>query len=248
MFRHNLLLIFILSLFAGCKTWHDTAFQTKLYPIEDTIQPASAIDSLIFPYKKQLDTKMNTIIGQSAMVMEKGKPESLLGNWFADVMYEKAKERFNDSLDFAFQNFGGIRIPSLPKGNINIGKIYELMPFENYLVVIELDSATVQSLCDMIAARNGAPVSRHIRFGIANKKAVDIQINGAPLRNNRTYKVVLNNYIANGGDKCDFLKDKKRTELDILLRDAIIEYIKEKTAAGKQIQSKLNNRIYFVEE
>ncbi len=248
MFKQSLLLIFFLSLLTSCKTWRDITFQTRVYPVEDTIQPAAAIDSLILPYKRQLDTKMNTVIGQSAMVMEKGKPESLLGNWFADVMYEKAKEHFSDSLDFAFQNYGGIRIPSLPKGNINIGKIYELMPFENYLVVIELDSATVQALCDMIAARNGAPVSRHIRFGIANKKAVDIRINGAPLRNNRTYKVVLNNYIANGGDKCDFLKDKKRTELGILLRDAIIEYIKEKTAAGKQIKSKLNNRIYFVEE
>lgn len=248
MFRQLIYPLLFLFLLSSCKTWHDASFQSTLYPIDRTATPTTSIDSLIAPYKKQLDGKMNTVIGKAAITMKRGKPESLLGNWFADVMYVKAKEHYKDSLDFAFQNYGGIRNPSLQKGDITIGKIYELMPFENYLVVVELDSATVQMLCNMMAVRNGSPVSHHIRFGIKNGKAVNIQIKGIPLHKGKIYKVVLNDYIANGGDRCDFLIDKKRTELGVLLRDALIDFVKEQTTAGKLIQSKITDRIYFVKE
>lgn len=241
-----LLLAFVL-LIASCKVNHLAYVQPQGYRMEPQSVTTSRVDpvveSLIAPYKSKLDAEMNQVIGVATQTMEKSKPESTLGNWMSDLFFEQISEYTKGNIDFASMNYGGIRIPTLQKGEVTRGKIYELMPFDNLLVVVYADAATVQQFADKIAKDGGIPVSKQLRFEIKNGKAEHILIDGKPLESNKIYKIGVSDYVANGGDDCSFFVDKKRDNLGILMRDAIIEYIKKQTSQGKKLESQLDGRI-----
>jgi 2',3'-cyclic-nucleotide 2'-phosphodiesterase (5'-nucleotidase family) len=184
------------------------------------------ISQMIVPYKAQLDATMNEVIGQAEKSMSKSKPNSPLNNWIADVLLDQAIDKVGN-VDFAVQNYGGIRVPSIEAGDVTIGKIYELMPFDNMVTVIYADGKIVQQLLDRIAAYGGWPISKNVYFTIENEKAVDVMINGKPLMPSGKYVFALPDYVANGGDDCFFLSDQERKDLDLLIRDAIINHIKK---------------------
>lgn len=184
------------------------------------------ISRMIEPYKVQLDKTMNDVIGQVERSMSKDKPNSPLNNWIADVILDQAIDKVG-KVDFAVQNYGGIRVPSIEAGDITVGKVYELMPFDNMVTVIYTDGKIVQQLLDRIAEYGGWPVSKNVQFTIENEKAVEVMINGQPLMPSGKYVFALPDYIANGGDSCFFLSDLERKDLDLLIRDAIINHIKK---------------------
>ncbi|NNF36701.1 MAG: hypothetical protein HKN68_21545 [Saprospiraceae bacterium] len=227
---HRLVIVFItMTLISSCskEIQHISSIHSENYRI-DKRQPSDddEIATLIAPYKEKLDATMNEVIGTVEKTMNKSKPNSALNNWMADVLLSQARKNAGE-VDFALQNYGGIRIPSLAKGDVTVGKIYELMPFDNMLVVLSADGKVVQQMMDRIADYGGWPVSGGTTFRIDNGKAVDIIINGKPISLNNKYTFALPDYIANGGDGSDFLSATERTDLNLLVRDAIIQEIKD---------------------
>lgn len=184
------------------------------------------VKKLIEPYKKELDDKMDEVIGELANDMVKAKPSSSLGNWFTDYLMLSAKRAGFEDVDFAFQNYGGLRVNTVTAGPLTVREIFEIMPFENELVVMEMDAALVQHLLDRFASKGEVQISNELRVTFDNGKAKDIMINGEPLQSDRIYKVVLNDYVANGGDDCHFLKAKPRKEANKAMRDLIIEEVR----------------------
>src|SRR5690606_38240521 len=172
------------------------------------------------PYKEQLEAEMNRVVGHAAISLTKprNKPETLLGNFFADVLLAEAQKQVPDA-EFAFGTKGGLRI-ELHQGPITIGNLFELMPFENEIVVLELTGENVLDLAQFIAASGGQPVSG-IRMEIMDGKATNIRIGGNPIDTNRTYKLATYDYLANGGDHALGLADPvSRTNLGIKVREA----------------------------
>lgn len=245
--RFGSLLLLLALLLASCKVNHLAQIQPQGYRIESksTAIPAAdaSIEALIAPYKAKLDAEMNEVLGVAAKTLEKGKPESTLGNWMADLFYEQMSEYTKGNIDFASMNYGGIRIPTLQAGEVTRGKIFELMPFDNLLVVVHADAATVQQFADNAAKDGGIPVSKQLQFEIKSGKAVNVTVKGQPLQKDQIYKIGVSDYVANGGDEASFLIDKKRDDLGILMRDAIIEYVKKQTAQGKKLDAKKDGRI-----
>ena len=125
---------------------------------ESSMDVKSEKDSLaatiIAPYKLAIDSVMNEVLCVSDMEMKKGKPESLLGNFVTDLCLQQ----YADVADICIMNNGGLRA-SLPKGKITRGKIYELMPFENELVVLKLSKYDFLRLLDYLVSRGGEPFS-----------------------------------------------------------------------------------------
>lgn len=242
----SLLLLFIL-LVTACKVNHLAYIQPQGYRMEPQSATASrtdpVVENMINPYKVKLDAEMNEVLGVVTKTMEKGKPESALGNWMSDLFYEQISEYTKGNIDFASMNYGGIRIPTLQAGEVTRGKIYELMPFDNLLVVVYADAATVQQFVDKIAQSGGIPVSKQLRFELKGGKAQNVTIHGKPLESDRIYKIGVSDYVANGGDDCTFFIDKKRDNLGILMRDAIINYTKKQTAQGKKLEAEKDGRI-----
>jgi len=201
------------------------------------------IAQMIKPFEDVAVKVANEVIGYTDQELLPGRPEGLLSNFFADVLLSYGQRLSAGKVDFALTNPGGLRKP-IPKGNITVGTIYELMPFENALVVLDLTGVQVQELADSVASHHGSPVSG-IKFGIKKKKAVNVLIQGNPLDLKAVYRVVANDYIAKGNDFFFTLtKATKMETLSVSMRDAIIGYIRQQTAAGKIIHIELDGREY----
>ncbi|MDB4769114.1 5'-nucleotidase C-terminal domain-containing protein [Saprospiraceae bacterium] len=238
----------LVFLFSCTKIIHVSAPQISSSKIEQSsnIKPSQEVVSLILPYKKEMEKEMNQIVGTCNKELMKAKPESTLGNWTADLIHKKCEEYYGKPIDFAVVNYGGLRILSLPVGPITKSNIFELMPFENGLVVINVDAETIEKLFTRMAEYGGWPISHQVRFKIKNGKPINILINGKPIDKTKMYKIALSDFIANGGDKCFFFEDKKQELLGKLFRDAIMEYVIELNAQGKKIDANLEGRVEVV--
>ena len=238
------IIVLCLYVLISCKqVQHIAEIKTTPQKIEANTTEDAATKALIAPYKKQLDAEMNKVIGICAKNLIKEKPESTLGNWMCDALHQQSETFINEPLDFTIVNHGGLRIPNMSKGDITKGKIFELMPFDNMIVILEMDGKVVKQLFDHIAAYGGWPVSRQVQFVIEGKEAKNIKINGDTLDFAQTYRMSISDYVANGGDKCFFLKDQKRVTTGKLIRDALLEYVEENHKKGKTVDSQLENRI-----
>ena len=215
--------------------------EKALYPISQEQPKDSVILAYYKPYKMHLDSQMNEIIAVSASEIVRGRPEGPLNNLMADAMYTIAKSK-NIPFDFAYTNYDGLRIP-LPKGNIPLYKVYELMPFENIFTTVKFSGADMQSFFNYVAERGGDPISG-ATFKIKDKKAIDIKINGQPLDLQKEYTLLTSDYMANGGDGgVIFTKAKDRKEYNTKLRDAMIMYLRQQAKAGKIINPENDGRI-----
>ena len=197
--------------------------------------PDSLITSIINPYKTGIDSVMNEVLCVSEIEMTKGRPESLLGNFVTDLCLEQ----YSDIADICVMNNGGLR-STLSKGKITRGNIYELMPFENELVIVELDKKDFLGLLEYITSRGGEPFSGMIIVMSHDNKLTDyLEPAFVDFFNGGKIRILTSDYLANGGDKMWFFKDKEQTKVGVKLRDAIINYCKSK----KTISSKLDGRL-----
>lgn len=219
----------------------------ELYNITERVDSSATaenVELLISPYKQQLDAAMNEVIGRAARSMTKRKPESPLGNWVADVLMTEARNLYGTEVDAAVQNYGGIRISEIPSGNITVGKIYELMPFDNMLVLVEMNGTQVQQFFNKIAADGGWPVSAEVHFTARGENAQNLQLSQTAIDPEGQYKIAMPDYIANGGGDMAFLKPLARQNSGMQIRDLLIKYIRDKTYNNQKIESYISGRIY----
>lgn len=234
----------LFSLF-GCS--HKTTI-TKIsesHVVINDLKIDSSIYKVMLPYKKTHDEQMQAVVAKSEDALVKADVESTLGNFFCDaVIYETKKLLGKDSsmLAVAIFNKGGLR-NSLPKGNITIGNVFELMPFDNEVVLLKLSGAQFKDMCFKIVEKGGIPVGG-MRLIMKGSTPTDIFVNGKPFDETKDYWVVTSDYLANGGDSYIFFKDAlDRKNLNILLRNMIIEYCNDVTKLNQTIKPKLDGRI-----
>lgn len=238
-------LVTIFCLFS-CRT---TTYLSSIEASKETlnaelgIEEDSSINALIQPYKIKLDEQMNQIIGETVLDLKKKRPESTLGNWMADAIQRQAEKQLGKPIAFAIQNYGGIRIPQIKKGKITKGMIYELMPFDNTIVILSLNSAEVQELMEHITSGGGWPVSQGIKVTQNDAGILDIKINGEALKKGKVYKAAIPDYVANGGSDSGFLIGKPQQVLSFFIRDVLIADVEEHTINKKVIGSKIEGRI-----
>lgn len=243
---HLLLGLFFLGLLtASCQTTFIVREQASYtgFRIDSTVQPDPAITTFYAPYKAQLDAEMSRTVGHTDVDLTKpsDSAETRMGNFFADVLLAEGRKQFPDAL-FAFGTKGGLRI-ELPRGEITVGNIFELMPFENELVMLEITGESVRQLAEFIAATGGQPVSG-IRLTIDDGHARDIQIGGEPLDPTRNYKLITYDYLANGGDHVRGLENPiQRAALGAKVREVLMTHIQELQQAGKHVNTSLDGRI-----
>ena len=221
-------LLFIALAFASCKSQktYITDLEYERFTIGDSGGEDKNIADMITPYRDQLSSTMDTKIATNTTHMAKRRPNSLLGNWFTDVLLDASENIAGRKIDFAAQNYGGLRVPAVGKGDITVGTIYELMPFDNTLVILEANGTIVNKLIQRIAEKGGWPISKGLSFTMKDGKATDIMIQNEPLDKSKTYLFALPDYIANGGDDCFFLEKAVRHETGRLLRNVMIDHLK----------------------
>jgi 2',3'-cyclic-nucleotide 2'-phosphodiesterase (5'-nucleotidase family) len=237
--------LFGLILLFACHSPQKAVFQksSSLAILKDSIQQDKDAQALIEPYKEHLDSKMNEVIAESVVDLKKELPEGALGNMVSDVLLKYTGRIGETKPDFCVLNHGGLRIPVIYQGPITIRTIFELLPFENMLVMVELKGEDCQKLFDLIADSKGAPVGG-MTMVINNKLAAQVKIKGEDFDPSRTYKVLTSDYIANGGDHANMMKNAIKTfQYDVKLRDAVIDELKFMTKDGAKLINTKDGRI-----
>ncbi len=247
MYLRSLFLSFVIFLMACSTPNLPLSMNYTGYKITQQLKPDTALSNLVQPYSVQVNSTMNKVIGFSNVTMYKKQPESILGNFMADCIQKMAALKFEKQVDIGFINQGGIR-SEINKGNITLGNIYELMPFDNLVVIQQIKGVDLEKFIQHIAADGGWPISANSSFKIKSKKAIDIIINGAPLNVQAVYTVANSDYIANGGSNSDMLKGIPMQNNGYLLRDALVDYIGILTKQGKTVDGKLEKRVTISNE
>ncbi len=251
--KKQLFLLLTIGFMLSCKTKtlvqptmvnHIADVQINYLQVNDeTGMNDTEIEAMINPYREKLSAEMNEVIATLETTMYKGRPNSNMGNWLADLLHEEAEILTNQKIDFALQNYGGIRIGSVEKGDIKVMKVFEIMPFDNELVVMNLSGELIKKLCDRIAEYGGWPVSHGLKMGILDNESVNIMIGGKPFDESRNYTIALPDYVAGGGDKCFFLEDQAMQKTGMMIREVMIKNLKRKTSEGKTIQASNEKRL-----
>jgi 2',3'-cyclic-nucleotide 2'-phosphodiesterase (5'-nucleotidase family) len=214
----------------------------KEYKIDSSYKPEASVVKFIQPYSAEVYKQMSAVIGETETPLIRKSPEGTLGNFVTDAMLQRAIASYNKTIDASFANSGGLRVDNIAEGPITLGKMYELMPFDNVIVVLRLNGTQLLQLLDFVAAKDGWPVSG-IKMQIKNGKSFNQTINGKPIDANTTYGIATTDYTANGNEGADFLKAFKQENNGYLLREALIDYVKDQTKQGKKIQATIQNRI-----
>ena len=228
----NLFLVFGLLLSVSCNTTVDVfKIEGKNVNINDTLQTKVSIDEFIKPYRQNINKDLDSILAYSVDTYSKadGDLNTAIGNLMADVIYEEADpvffKRTGEHIDFVLMNHGGIR-SIMSKGPISKRTAFELMPFENSIVVSKLPGPNVKELLDYLAlAKRAHPISKLKIVLDKDGNLYESSINQIPVDFNKTYYVATNDYLISGGDGMDFFKSSEDViVLDYKIRNALIDY------------------------
>ena len=182
-----------------------------------------------------------------ATVARKGSEagESPLGNLIADAIVAVTREH---GVQIGFMNTGGIR-KDLDTGEgmvATFGHAQAVLPFGNTLVVMDLSGAQLRRVLEQQWDRPAASsptilqVSQGLSYQWDEKRPVgsrlvpgSLKFNGVPVDDAKTYRVVANNFLAEGGDNIpEFAKGTNRVDTQLVDLDALSEYIAKNPGAG----------------
>lgn len=222
--RRFQILFLIYIVIIGCKStfykpYQITCQQTKIKPSENS---DSTLDHYLKPYRAKLKEEMNVVLAENPKDLLKRLPEGQLGYWMSDAMKWYADSILKQPVDVASINYGGIRIPKLPKGNVTIGLIYELMPFDNFIAIIALDSLGMQNFFNTISRSSGWPISYDTEYGHDSLNSLYWH---TP-KNKDSFYLAVTDYVALGGDKMDLFQNYQKRYTSVKVRDALIAYTK----------------------
>lgn len=215
--------------------------------MDTTVAEDEAINAIIAPYKEELDAKMDRVIGVAADEFNNNAGptgESTLGDFVSDLLLIQSKKEYGE-VDLAVINHrGGLRT-SIRKGDITVRNIFELMPFENEIWIMELNGEEVQQLFDNAARRKSNAIAGATYTIVNDSRAENILIDGEPFDPSRTYKLSISDYLAGGGGGHGFLAEKEAlADNDYLCRDMIIEYIEQASGAtGQALVPAIDQRV-----
>ncbi|MBU46175.1 MAG: hypothetical protein CMD28_01990 [Flavobacteriales bacterium] len=228
-------IIYIASLLVACSpTYIIQSHDNDLIAVSSSVD--SAIINVITPYQVGIEGQMSEVLTYTKNDLEKGRPQSTIGNFVTDLCLDYA------NADICVMNNGGLRT-TINKGKVTRGKLYELMPFENELVILNLNKDDYLELLNYIVKRGGEPFSG---LTIVIDKNGKIISNSWPVdfANGEKVRVLTSDYLANGGDKMSFFHNKEQKNLGLKLRDVIIDYCSKKDT----IFAELDNRIIILND
>lgn len=219
---------------------------SSLLQLDSTYQTLDAeAAALISPYKQALDSVMNDVVGHSLVDLYKQRPEGPLGNWAADAVLWQAQKIKKEAIVICMLNHGGLRT-DVAAGAINLGKLYEIMPFDNELVLLGLNKEAVSLLVKTNLAKGGDPVAGiQLKSNCGNKD--NIFINGkalSELAEDTQIWLATSDYMANGGDDYKMLESiLNRINTGMLIRNNLIDYLTFQTENNISITNRIEGRI-----
>lgn len=219
--------------------------------VDASIPADPSVDKMLAVYSpkvRELEVVLGTLKGE---LRKSGVGSASLGNFVTDGLRSQASAKIGKPVSLAIMNSGGIRRQTIGEGELKARDIFELLPFENALITVEVTGEQLTKLLQLVLighAQSGARIT--YRTTADNK----LEVVSAVLRDatgekeidpKATYTVTTIDYIYRvGGNQMSAIlhEGKNMKELGITLRDAIMNYVKSETAAGRAIKSTLDGR------
>lgn len=182
------------------------------------------------------------VIAQCPGGMERGYPESALGDWFVDNMMAAAEKLSGKKVSFGIVNTGGIR-EDMPEGDVLRDDILSMFPFKNNICYLELRGKDIRALLEQLAATEWQVVGG-ARCVVRDGKLVSAEIDGKPIDDSEIYGVMTISFLLDGGDGISVAHNAKI--LDIYpqyVMDVMLPYVESLGKAGKPIEYATDGRI-----
>ena len=219
----------------------------KAFEINDT---NNATHKIIRCAQEVIDSIKAPIIGYSDSRLTAYNPESPLMNFAADALRSTAQRHSRLKIDVAITNKGGLR-NDIAAGDITVGDIYRVFPFENTLTLLTLSGEQLLRLFNEIAAAGGEPISGAkivITPAGESYKVASATVGGQNIEPQKSYCIATSDYLSQGNDGLTTLGEaKERIILPISIRDLMIEYITDLHKQGKTLSAKEDDRIEIKE-
>ena len=226
------------NLIISCKS--TSSYQTikiegKKISITDERGENEAIASYVKPYSDNITKDLNNVLAYCPETQDKskGKWQTNIGNLLAEITFELGnpifQKREQKNIDICLLNNGGIRA-IIPKGDVTTRTAYEVMPFENSIVIVGLTGKEIKTLAEyFIKEKKPHPLyGMKIYIDKTTSTINKIEINNQSLNNNQIYYVATSDYLANGGDNMTFFKESKiKFDIEYKLRNMLIDYFKK---------------------
>ncbi|MBO2011525.1 5'-nucleotidase C-terminal domain-containing protein [Hymenobacter negativus] len=212
-------------------------------PVAKTQAEDPAIAALIAPYHDKVTAQMAEVLGTAPAPLTKAPGENPLSNFVADLQRERASKELKEPIALGVMTNGGLRA-GFAAGPVTLGSVFELMPFENELVVLDAPGPVIEDLFEYAA---------HIKMAVSGAtytvtfdgQPKDIRIGGQlfDVNQDRTYTIAISDYLATGGDNLSFFKALTPRHTNVLLRTAIADHIRDLTKAGQPISARVEGRV-----
>ena len=245
------LLFMALVLFLFCQA-QNKSFDYKLKAVDgnctsyDNPQLRKELDK----EKKKLEKKTSVVIGYCPEDMVSEMPQSPLSNFLTDILVDIANDycqkHHKEAVDFSLLNFGGIR-SSLHAGNVTVGNIFEISPFENNVVIANIKGSELLKAFRRFKVKRCEPYSQQVSIQYVGDSFYKALIHGKEIDNDKIYRVVTLDFILTGGDNIlEGVEILSSENTNITVRDAYIKQIRKMTAEGKVITGKFDERMSII--
>tara|TARA_R110000850_G_scaffold277086_1_gene422468 strand:+ start:218114 stop:218869 length:756 start_codon:yes stop_codon:yes gene_type:complete len=234
----NIFLLLLLSIVAGCteeKELTVTQIEGVNIEINDSIKGVVEYENFLKPYRNHIASQLNETLAYNVRHMNRtdGALNSSIGNMMADAVIELSgpifKQRTQNEIDFVLLNYGGIRA-TMEKGDVTRKTAFEIMPFENEIVILELSPKRIQEMLDYLRFELLAHPVSGIEINLNKDYEIsEVKIQGTALDSTKNYFVATSDYLRNGGDRMYFFEDPvSETPLDYKVRNVLIDYFIKK--------------------
>ena len=231
----------------SCKqeTKHLTSVQGAQLGVDSTLVEVDSIKVFVAPFKNRVDVILDSTLcyAPKSLLLNDGQRNTSMGNFLADLIYEETnplvEKKIGKSLDFVVMNKGGIR-SVLSKGEVTARNAYEIMPFENYISVVELNGTQVRKLVLFLANSKRAHAISGLEIVLDTSGGLEsVNIQGKPFDENQNYHVATSDYLVSGGSDIGFFPEfESLTDTEYLLRNAIIDHFKRKDTLTAQVDKR----------
>ena len=213
---------------------HLSEIATSQIRIDSTLGEVDSLEAYIAPYREHVNEVLNAPLCYAPETLSKtdGTRNSSMGNLMADILLKQADKvlrmRENIPVDMAVMNHGGIRT-AISKGAVSERTAYEVMPFENGLVVAAMKGQAVEDMVGfLIQAEVPHPISG-MKISLDPEGTLkSLRIQGKPLDPGKLYYVATSDYLVGGGDGMTFFQQHEALyKTDYKIRNALVDYFKE---------------------
>ena len=228
--------------------------RARLLTVDSSIPDDPDVLKIIAPYEEKV-RELSKVIGRLEGGLSKtGVGGGSLGNFVTDAVKAQGQAKLGKPIVLAMMNNGGLRKNEIAAGDIRASDIFELLPFENALVAVDVTGAQLAQILQVVTrdAQSGARIqfkyNDRDRPEFISGKLVDANGKEHEIDPNQTYTILTIDYLMSlkSGAYAILQEAKNPTPLNITLRDAVMNYVKSETAAGRPIRSVVDNRFVQV--